>query len=279
MVSIRSSGQIPSQMPEIKKDSVRLMGDALKNLDDAYYQDFTNPEVIRRVADYIFRHGQSLNRSELAQISYNIDMQIGALQKKVFRLSNFFLSFFRKDPKRDILQTMNALESLINSKIYEQDTIQNSNNVGDNLQKKKNYEAAIKQYEMTLKIAPKNIYANLSIVMTLAHQRKYDDAMTKILEVLKFGSRNANVISIYATVLTLKGRYDEANAQFEKALQMYPQYVDCMIDYGHCLTDQKKYAQALAVWEKAEKIRPDREGLSTYIQEVREKLQQQSKSQ
>jgi tetratricopeptide (TPR) repeat protein len=125
------------------------------------------------------------------------------------------------------------------------------------LHKAERFDEAIEQYQIALRLNPREKEVHYTMGQVLAAQSRFDDARTELEEALRAEPRNGDIRCEYGHVLGALGQKEEAEAQFQLAMRLSPRSAKVHYDYAMYLSEQGKIDNAIAEFQVALKRHPN----------------------
>ncbi len=130
-------------------------------------------------------------------------------------------------------------------------------NLGSELEKQRDFDGAIAQYQQTLQINPKDAQAWYDWGIALAAQRKWAEAIEQYERALQIEPDYVEAHVNLGSVLAQQGRLAEAGEHFQRALQIKPDHAKAHVNLGNVLSAQGQWTEAVEHYERALQLQPD----------------------
>jgi tetratricopeptide (TPR) repeat protein len=127
-------------------------------------------------------------------------------------------------------------------------------NMGIALAKKGNLDAAISEYKEALRISPNDPYAHDSLGTALADKGNMDEAIQEYKEALKLNPNFSLAHYNMGTTLAERGNLDEAIQEYQEALEIDPNDPKSHNSLGITLADEGNLDAAILEFQKAIRI-------------------------
>ncbi len=122
--------------------------------------------------------------------------------------------------------------------------------------RKGDYDTAIKEFELALKLAPLFVQAQANLGLA-CHKRGFSDrGIRELKAAIEVNPNYADSYNYLGVIYTDKKLYKEAEDWFELAIDTYPAYDEAYYNLGMLYLKQNRSADALKAFIKATKIRP-----------------------
>jgi tetratricopeptide (TPR) repeat protein len=125
------------------------------------------------------------------------------------------------------------------------------------LVKKKQYAAALAEWEKALELDPGDAKANYNYGLGLTRAGRLDEAIPHFEKAVEADPRFAEAYNNLGIVRVQKGRVDEAIQYFQKSVQLEPDYGDAHNNLGAALLQSGRFEEAIPHFQKAVEVIPD----------------------
>jgi Flp pilus assembly protein TadD len=130
--------------------------------------------------------------------------------------------------------------------------VQASLAVAQNLDRAKNDEGAIEQYEKVLKLDAHNLVAWRRLAVLYDRKNEFSKADAFYKKVAAAQPRDADLFNDWGYSYYLRNNWTEAEGKLRKALEIEPKHARAHSNLGLVLGQQGKYAEALKMFREAE---------------------------
>jgi len=120
------------------------------------------------------------------------------------------------------------------------------------------YDKAIREYQIIIEIDPKNLVAYLYLATIYAQEKKYDSAEKAYRKMLAMDPGNIIGMYYYAKTLTQMNRWAEAEALYHKITLQGPAFEAAWLGLAALYETQNKYDEAIGVYRRYLEINPAR---------------------
>lgn len=130
------------------------------------------------------------------------------------------------------------------------------NNLGDALVQKKEFDAAIRQFQLALAINTNSAQAYNNLGNALTQKGIVDEAIVDYQKALSLSPDDADICYNLGIALLQKDRSDEAIIQFQKVLASNPDFAQAHFNLGNCLLQKGEVDEATGQFQSALEINP-----------------------
>jgi tetratricopeptide (TPR) repeat protein len=119
-------------------------------------------------------------------------------------------------------------------------------NRGHELLKEKDWDGALKEFNLAAKSSPNSPIPQYWIGMTYFYKHEPERAIAKFKRVLELDSKNYHALAMIGKILSFnKEKLDDAADFLKKALQIDPEYADARFDLGRVYAQKGDMKKAL----------------------------------
>jgi len=120
------------------------------------------------------------------------------------------------------------------------------------------YDKAIREYQIVIEIDPKNLVAHLYLATIYAQEKKYDSAEQAYKKMLEIDPDNIIGMYYYAKTLTQMNRLAEAAALYQRITAQRPAFEAAWLGLAALYETQTKYDEAIGVYRRYLEMNPTR---------------------
>lgn len=125
------------------------------------------------------------------------------------------------------------------------------------LRTRKQYEAALRDYDMADKVEPNYMLGIKGRALCLFDMKRYGDALRDFETLIKNGSQEAIVYGKHGACLTYLGRFEEAMPSYDKGIELDPQDGNIYNDRASNFFNLKSYDKAIDDYTKSIELKKE----------------------
>jgi protein O-mannosyl-transferase len=129
--------------------------------------------------------------------------------------------------------------------------------LGFALDKKGQFDEAIRQYAEAIRLEPGYVLAHLNLGVSLVRKGQVDEAIPQFRETIRLDPEYALAYLNLGTLLAAKGQIDEAMGHFQEALRLAPDCADAHYNLGFWLARKGQTDEAIGHYQEALRWKPD----------------------
>ena len=116
-------------------------------------------------------------------------------------------------------------------------------------QKLKQYNSAILDYDVAIKLTPDSANAYFSRGLTYYEESRIKEALSDFDTAVKLNPKDPHILNTRGLVHSDQSEFDQALADFNQALKLDPNYGSALFNRGTVYERQQKYKEALADYD------------------------------
>jgi Flp pilus assembly protein TadD len=139
-------------------------------------------------------------------------------------------------------------------------------------------DAAIGQWQETLRVAPETAKAHHLLGLALQRRGKIPEAIAALQEVVRLKPDDAVAYIHLGQILETKGDIEAARAAYQKAQQLVPTSAYVYDRLGHLSAAQEKWGETVYAWRETVRLRPQSAAAYANLGEALEKAGKQEEA-
>jgi len=130
-------------------------------------------------------------------------------------------------------------------------------NLAINEHRQRNFQAAVKIYDLICAKAPDHAEIHINRGAALRELKRYDDALASFDHAINLNPSHAESHNNRGAILQIIKRYEDALESYDRAIALRPDYANAHFNRGSVLKSMNRHAEALASLDSAISLIPE----------------------